>query len=948
MNGVNTRRGGDGFTQGSRLPPPAVQPPPSTRPSAKALVEGYRKDILIGFDQERPRYNPLNAERPQSSALVDLKDPIQVHLLTETALLDSKKFEILSQEEVDDLKKQIQSLTMRVEQARTNLAIQSKYRDAAISMARLYSPAKSEGKRRSLLGNRMSDSVKEAEMEKQASERRCEELATELFTLEKRLVEPQRRLLQHTAGILQMTHRAAAKKFGQPAAGQPMMNGIPGSPESLYTYSNARNSLEATSEDADFDDRSLYLPLDQMNGQPGRPRKNTIEIPTKSPIREQQNQLREEMDRAKDEISRLQAVERQLKEENSKLKKAEEESTTGKSQSGALEKKFKDENTRLKEAEQQLKSEADELRAQTRDQRSSISNAEQKLEVMNNKLREVVVTFSPAKNNDFGYPEVAVGSGSTLKSQLEYLERGIATAMEEQRLHATKTSRESEEVSAAAAAAAASLAKAESRIKALSRQTQDVLQKAKITQPPAESEATLDGQLNYIEKALGVFQTELASSGKKNIAQVDAVLMGLWDIIQTGYSEIQQQRIERKKLRSEKGVVDDDDDDVSGDEIGDMNEKYSLQAFSTKVQWLYAQATSLREQKSVLKRQIKQQRELNNKSGSEKDEDMRAMEDELETTRAMLDESERTAQDAMDRLGLTLRNMETLQKTNAANESASFSSSKTIQDQLKDRNTKIAALESSNQNVQAKLADAETNLASLKAQLSQASESQTAAQAEAGKLAKAVKDKDEELDRLNMMVIELKTEVAFAKAELDGAYGSRKQRAAEVAALSKTSETSELNTQVQNLRSELENTLKDLEDITKESIAAEKEKLDLESKLDDALSSKASLESEIKTLRDKLDAEVSRLQEQLDAERLKAPTSSAGGGAGGAGSSRAGASMLSEQFRATMKEERKKFQEELREEQARRRKIEDELRALRKSQGLSRSTTNLGSSLSPR
>jgi hypothetical protein len=83
--------------------------------------------------------------------------------------------------------------------------------------------------------------------------------------------------------------------------------------------------------------------------------------------------------------------------------------------------------------------------------------------------------------------------------------------------------------------------------------------------------------------------------------------------------------------------------------------------------------------------------------------------------------------------------------------------------------------------------------------------------------------------------------------------------------------------------------------------------LELEGKLDDALGAKTSLEAELQSLREKLDREVGSLREQLDAEKLKAPTS-----ASGTGGQRAGASMLSEQFRATMKEERKKFQDELR------------------------------------
>ncbi|KAK3387607.1 Up-regulated during septation-domain-containing protein [Podospora didyma] len=977
MNGAATRKGGDGFssTAGGRFPAPAVQPPPPRiGPSGKALVEGYRKDIITGFEPERPRYNPLNTTRTQSSALVDLKDPIQVHLLTETALSDSKTFEILSQEEVDDLKKQIQSLTMRVEQARTNLAIQSKYRDAAISMARLYSPTKPEGKRRSLLGNRVTDSVRDAEVERQASERRCEELATELFTLEKRLVEPQRRLLQHTAGILQMTHRAKTKKAGQT---QPMLNGIPGSPESLYTYSNARNSMEFPTDDTDFDDRSLYLPLDQMDGQFGRPRKNTLEIPIKSPVREN-NQLRGEMDRIKAEVVRLQAVEQQLRDENSRLIRAEEELqdenirlktvekqlTEGNSQSGTVEEQLKDENTRLRAAEEQLGTEAEELREQNSGRLRTIADMEQKLEILNSRLREVVVTFNPAKNGGYAVPGIAVGSGETLKNQVEYLQRGLATVLQEQKLFLTDASKETEKVGDAAAAAAvaatnaAALSLAEARIVALSRQVGNMLQRSNLSQP--SSDKTLNGQLDSIENALEMIGSELSraaelssstSNNRQNIEQVDAILMGLWDIIQTGYAEIQERKTSRRKTRSEQGLADDDEhEDMFGDEIGNLNEPYTLQSFSTKVQWLYAQATSLREQKSVLKRQIKQQRELNNKTGSEKDQELRAKTDELENTRILLNDSERAASEAMEKLAKALDDMDTLQKTSLANESATASSSRSVQEQLKERNSAIAALETSNQEVQTRLADAETSLSSLKTQLNQAAEARAVAEASAEKLLNDIKEKDEELDRMNVMVIELKTELTFAKAELDGAYGSRKQRAAEVAALSKTSESVELNAQIAKLRTELENTLKDLEDITKESITAEKEKLDLESKLDDALAAKTNQDAEIKALRDRLDTEVARLKEQLDAERLKVPVGSPAGGAGGSAgsSSRAGATMLSEQFRATMKEERKKFQEELREEQAKRRKMEDELRALRRGQqGLSRSS-NLGGSLSPR
>ena len=795
--------------------------------------------------------NPRDAQR---SALVDLKDPIQVHLLTETALSDSKGYEILSQEEVDDLKKQMQSLTMRIEQTRTNLAIQSKYRDAAISMAKLYSPAKPDGKKLSLRSsNRLSDSAREAEMEKQASERRCEELAAELFRLEKNLMEPQRRLLQHTAAILQVTHRASTKKPEKPPPGQLLPNGIPGSPESLYTYTNARNSVEASSG-ADFEDKNLYLPLEQMDGQP---RKNLIEIPMKSPIREQNSQLREEMDRVKEENIRL-----------------------------------VEENARLKEAQQKFIAEIEALQTQSSGQIGQLTDTENKLEALARGLREVILAYNPAEDGELGRP------GNSLASKLDYLERGLAAAADGRAAYEARLAKEGEAAlaSAAAAEAEAALAQAEGRVEGLIGQLQDVISQSNIGQqlPPEPAEGTLIDQLTYVENAIRVIGDELsrafelsasASSSRQNSDQIEAVLSGLWDIIQSGLVEAQQQKAARRKMRLEQGL-DLSEEDMSGDEAVDPNESYSLQAFSAKVQWLFAQATSLKEQKTVLKRQIKQQRELNSKSGSEKDQELRNKMDELEQARSMLAASDRRAAEAQERVAQMLADMEMLQQTNAANESAS---ARAMEDQLKERTEALAGLEARYQETQAQL---------------------QAAEASAETLQSEIKDKDDEIDRMNMMVIELKTEVAFAKAELDGAYGSRKQRAAEAAAMVQSGEVEELTVRVAQLEAELTSTLRDLEDMTRDSIAAEKEKLDLEGRLDDAEAAKASFEAELRAAQTRLDAEVARLQEQLDAERLKVPPSPAA--LGTAGGTRVGAALLSEQFRTTMKKERKKFQEELR------------------------------------
>jgi hypothetical protein len=815
----------------------------------------------------------MNPDRPQSSVIVDLKDPIQVHLLTETALSDSKEYEILSQEEVDGLKKQIQSLAQRTEQTKANLAIQAKYRDAAISMSKLYSPA--GAKRRSLLGSRLSggDSAREAEVERQASERRCEELAAELFSLEKRLMLPQRRLLQHTAGILQMTHRASAKKqLDSTTNADARPHGIPGSPESLYTYSNGRNSLEPAADDFNFDDGSLYFPLEQFdNHQQARTRKIPIQIPMKSPGREQQSQLREETDR--------------LREENAKLI-----------------------------------AEVDDLRNDGAKRVAVLSDTGRKLEDLNTNLRELIIRFNPPKYNNFQNPPAAFTNGpdsglepgDLVGSQLSYLEKGLAAAVEEQTIQNSETTQRAD---AAQTATAASLAQAEGRIQTLNRQASEILQarESDYPSPPNSSMLALEDHLDYLQDAITRMQAELSraaelssssSANKQRTDQVETVLTGLWDIIQAGYADIQQRKAERRKVRAEKGL-DPDEEDMSADEATDADEPYSLQAFSAKVQWLYAQATSLKDQKAVLKRQIKQQRELNNKSSSDKDEELTQVTEELRTARNMLDSVEQEAKDAQEKLAKALRDLDTMQQTSANNEAASIDQTR---QQLMERDDMIAQLQANGEELRKELSRVEDNVTLVGGQLEDALRAKNLAETKAENVQKELREKDEELERMNGMIVELKTEATIAKAELEGAYGSRAQRAAEAAKVTQGAEVAELAAQNEKLRKELEGTLKELEAITKETIVATKEKLELEGKLDDAVAAKTSLEGEIDKLRGKLNSEVSKLQEQLDAEKLRVPPSP---GAGGAAQSRAGAAMLSEQFRATMKEERRKFQDEM-------------------------------------
>ena len=149
----------------------------------------------------------------------------------EHALGDSQSYEVYSFEEIDDLKKERSVLASRIDAAKRKLANETKIRDAARSINRLNTPSGSD--------------------ELAASGRRCEELSDEVGRLESRQQEVQRLVLQHTAGVLQMTHKGFLEKDGAPpSAVNNHMNGY-GDPVLL---------------DHGFDERSFHSALDSMIG----------------------------------------------------------------------------------------------------------------------------------------------------------------------------------------------------------------------------------------------------------------------------------------------------------------------------------------------------------------------------------------------------------------------------------------------------------------------------------------------------------------------------------------------------------------------------------------------------------------------------------------------------------------------------------------------------------
>ncbi|KAL3479110.1 Up-regulated during septation-domain-containing protein [Aspergillus californicus] len=218
----------------------APRPPPT-----KVLLDGYR-DALGPHNAERSLYNPLNtAAHPRNSIPLSANDPVAMYLLTETAMGDSKNYEIMSLEEAEGVKKELRILSGRTSAAKRKLTLELKLRDAAMSLSRLHSHQSPRTSEEYDMGGAIGSNPNKTDEELALSNRKCDELANEIWYTERKVQELERRLLEHTAGVLQLTHKGLKKN---------LRNGIPHTPESL----SSNNTVN------EFDDRSLYKTSDHV------------------------------------------------------------------------------------------------------------------------------------------------------------------------------------------------------------------------------------------------------------------------------------------------------------------------------------------------------------------------------------------------------------------------------------------------------------------------------------------------------------------------------------------------------------------------------------------------------------------------------------------------------------------------------------------------------------
>ncbi|KAI4184829.1 MAG: hypothetical protein LQ346_006032 [Caloplaca aetnensis] len=795
-------------------------------PSSQTLLNGYRDTLQSSNEYGQP--GTAKRSRSRSSGPLESHDPVSMHLLMETAMGESRNYEILSIEELDDLKKELTLISSRIDATKRKLVLENKIRDATQSFNRLDTLGNRDsyrdgfgrspkGHRRSVLGSRgsMSDMLNKDIDELAASTKKCEELAQELWRLEKRMQDLQRRLLEHTAGVLQVTHTGFLQNQTPPQ-----------SPEAFAHYKIGHGSGEVHDKFYDFDDRSFYRTLDSL-----------LDIG--------------------DGPQDAQAVRGQ---------------------------DFAAQNQAILDTEHRLESLTNRLK-------SSITQASAV------KDRELDESTSRAAGHD--------ASDVMIQSHLDNIESGVES-----------------------------------------------MQRAR------------DAAIEEARQLSARCKTQDERTG-----QYDRTLMGLW-------GELASRDSQRDSSGSE-------------DSKGSSNseEQFTLHGFSDKVRRLHSRHIHLREQKDILTRQIQQQRELNGKSDAQKDAHISELTTELEQIQTALDIKQREAKESRDELVLVTQHLDNARQEATLQEQQRESSARNALDaERKARGeaeehllADLEARQNELHRLEAELADAKDDhgiaKAAMRAEIEESEKrvQQSIAQVEAAKEVKAHHDAvelnlkeqietktqeatkaHEEIKGLEGEMVRLHTELTVAKAELDGAYGTRAQRAAEMAAnpaLQKEldelndhssgllreiaslksdhdnlrSDNAELQQRVNTLQQELSDTISEYETMTRASIECEKEREALEASLDQ--------------LRDRSE----ELEAQLGEERLKWMGVKSPMAAGNRDSSVPGstsANVLKNEFKKMMREMRAENMRALRLEQEERRRLETVIRTLKKDQTPGKSSLN--------
>ncbi|KAF1350649.1 Up-regulated during septation-domain-containing protein [Delphinella strobiligena] len=766
-------------------------------------------------------------------------DHVSKHLLVETALLDSSKFDILSIDEVGSLKKEKQKVDGRIESARRKLAMESKVRDAAQSLHRLYTAngrPKSQ-RRQSLLGgerrgsgsSNQSNSASQAGDELASSNGKIDELLQILVGLENRRQYIESRLLRHTAAVLQAAHSEREAEMSQSLQDSgfdddntmPYDKNYAESIHSLNQLANGlgiRNSLKGFAEKRNQADQDRHLSdvnmrLQALNGQ------------MRTLISQAKKGRASSIDDTPDDVP----------------------SAYPEDEDAAI--RLDHQLHHMQNSIITLLGEHQHMR-ESRD--SGISDAKQELHTLetrienaNNQLYTMISNSADTQSIYDTQPPPEI-SGHGAAQQIKYLEETLLT----------------------------------------------------VEQIMQQSDHLHDSH-NYLSKEMEDLRLK-SESHSERAAQYETTVTGLWDILSH----------DDHSPRSSQDGQRDADGNVQ------VGEPFSLQAFSNKVQHLFERVNQLDLHTDTLRRQIQQQRDLAGKADAEK------------VSVIELEEAKAREQDALQEVEEQRSRIEELQDHIAEVEAK-------LSEHQDD--ARIAETE-----MQAKEHDHRLRLEELTASLEHANMAKEQAE---GRL----QEKDAEIVTLESEVVRLTTELTMAKAELDGAYGSRTDRAKDVAnnpaIQAQLVRLNELTEQNERMMGEMEqlrmdklaqgNDMQELDEARMRVL--EKELADMAADYQHLTREAVEVEKErekVEALVDTLRVSIEGLETQLSDEKVRWLGVQRSGTPEPGAREMTSTMVMRTEFKKMMRETRAEAVRMLRAEQEERRRLETQIRSMRRANAL--------------
>lgn len=749
------------------------EPPKGQQASTSVIrMNGLAHDVPLDFgDQVRSHDITLDTKvQPRAH------DPVGLHLLYETALLDAQSYEILDINEVDELKKEHARLGPRIEAANRKLVLESKVKDAAQNLQRLYSSGRPEKRPdtpqspdsrksgSSLMGNRgragshQDETMRQAEDEYTQSVKKVDELNDQLRGLMERRLAVERKLLQHNSAVLaEQASRAAHSKS----------EALPNGHQSF---------------DDDDDDEQFGVPHEGLD----------------------------EFDGIRDILKGMPA--------SSMVKKADLE-----------------------------KMQADHER--------ELHNMQLRIEQLNTHLRGVITEASRTRGHD-PEPQPEIQAPSHVKGPLE-----STLILLESNMQIMDKEREKSKAHVAQVQETAKVTQheVEGQLEELNERLHDVLQTSAVMEalktlrePPAATGDGYQEQLQYLGESLSMVekvlqehneQLQIARQAQSNIegtrqkaAEYETTMSGLWELVASD--------VKTEGLAPQDSAEGTRSSSLSAGShplspSSPIREDFSLAAFSSRVQHLYDVCNGAREQQDILRRQIQQQRDLNGKSDLVKDKEIQELQARYEVLNQSYDamqqdlakaienhkHADQNARDAQGELEKVMHELDQLRKT--------IDDAETKRKEVDERNGQIAT--------------EKDQLAADKDQV----------QEQLDEIQKEMQNMESELVRLT-------TELTVAKAELEGAYGTRAERQKEALDSEKEREAltqlkdqeiatlrREQSEKSKLLEQELQDMMTEFQEMTRESLELEKERGQLESLID--------------SLRERVDY----LEQQLQDERMQ-------------------------------------------------------------------------------